>query len=437
MKKVLAIITTALMVMTIIPSVAFAEESTDVPVSVSVNEAESEIDETAGTNPVTVEGDVSDINAAPDETPVTEENEETPEIPENGWYTDESGNTYYYVEGDIMTGLFDADDGTYYFAPDSGILQKNRWIKDGGNDYYVGGNGAVLKGVKPVAGKYYYFNSNGARVTGLVTISGSKYYFNPEMKSGIHKIGTAVYKFNSDGKAYTGKGWIDNKKRYANGDGTVVNTVKKIGKKYYFFKEANGVRVTKTGFIKQAGKTYYISSGVVSRGWKAIGKKAYYFCKGGKYPGAQAKNTTVGYLKIPAKGYLGEAYALGIKKLNKTDWTLRQAYKNSYKIRYQGRWWRQKTAEKYALKGFKKNKGNCYVMASTFYIQAKLLGYNVRQIEGKVNGWHPHSWTQIKQNGKWYVYDPNFKNETGRNGWKIYYGKRGTWRYNRYHVFQD
>ena len=93
----------------------------------------------------------------------------------------------------------------------------------------------------------------------------------------------------------------------------------------------------------------------------------------------------------------------------------------------------QKTAEQYALKGFKKGKGNCYVMASTFYIQAKLLGYDVHQVKGKVAHIYPHSWTVIRQDGRDWVYDPNFTNETGRNGWKIYYGKKGTWRYNHYH----
>lgn len=68
-------------------------------------------------------------------------------------------------------------------------------------------------------------------------------------------------------------------------------------------------------------------------------------------------------------------------------------------------------------------------MAATFYIQAKLLGYDVHQVKGKVAGLNPHSWTVIRHGKKEWVYDPNFKNETGRNGWKIWYGKKGTWRY--------
>jgi len=155
-------------------------------------------------------------------------------------------------------------------------------------------------------------------------------------------------------------------------------------------------------------------------------------CTSGKI-GSMAKNTKVGYLKIPKSGRLGEAYALGIEQLNKSGWSLKEAYVFSYRLRYQGRWYRAKNAETYAIKGFTKHYGNCYVMASTFYIMAKLLGYNVHQVEGKVFYTHPHSWTVIKQNGREWVYDPNFRNETGRNGWKIWYGKKGTWRYTGYH----
>ena len=55
-----------------------------------------------------------------------------------------------------------------------------------------------------------------------------------------------------------------------------------------------------------------------------------------------AKNTTVGYLKVPANGRLGKAYALGVRQLDKSGWTLRDAYTFSYKIKYQGRSYRAK-----------------------------------------------------------------------------------------------
>lgn len=90
----------------------------------------------------------------------------------------------------------------------------------------------------------------------------------------------------------------------------------------------------------------------------------------------------------------------------------------------------------YADYGFTNHKGNCYVMASTFYEMAVNLGYQPRQMSGKVplrrGGLGPHSWVEITINGTNYVFDPNFTNETGRNGYMIHYGQSGTWRYQSY-----
>jgi len=128
-------------------------------------------------------------------------------------------------------------------------------------------------------------------------------------------------------------------------------------------------------------------------------------------------------------GQRGKACYYMIKKLDKYGWTLKGAYKASYKLKYANRPYRPKTAAEGAIYGGSKGKGNCYVMNCCFHVMADLMGYEVRQIKGKVNYYYPHSWLEIKQNDKWWVYDANFRNETGRNGFKIYYGKSGTWRY--------
>ena len=275
-----------------------------------------------------------------------------------------------------------------------------------------------MESAKPVAhpdgwdGDSYY--KGGKALTGPQYISGKKtvskkvkYYYNKKKKKWqTKKIKKAKTKYKKVKKTVN------------------ANTL-------YLF-DSGGKLVNKKGVFSYNGKEYYgLGNGMLKTGWVAVGKNAMFFYNKGSNLGSMAKNTTIGYLKIPKSGRLGEAYALGVKQLNKSGWSLKKAYKFSYKLKYKNRWYRQKTAEKYAIRGFKKKNGNCYVMASTFYIQAKLLGYNVRQVQGKVGIW-PHSWTVIKQKGRWYVYDPNFKNETGRNGWKIWYGKRGTWRYSKY-----
>ncbi|MBR3200891.1 MAG: hypothetical protein IKG17_06110 [Mogibacterium sp.] len=283
-----------------------------------------------------------------------------------------------------------------------------------------------------VNGKLCYYNAEGKpdMSDGWKTASDGRYYVRsgvivtvPTKIAGTKTVTKKVkYYYNRKKKTWQKKKIKGAKTKYKKQKVTVA-----ANRLYMFGRD--GKLITTKGVFKYNGNEYCgLGGGVLKTGWAAIGKHAMYF---NKNTGIMAKNRKVGYLKIPKSGRLGKAYALGVKQLDKSGWSLRKAYKFSYRIRYQGRSYRAKNSETYAIKGFTKGYGNCYVMAATFYIQAKLLGYDVHQVEGRVD--LPHSWTVIRQNGRDWVYDPNFKNETGRNGWKIYYGKKGTWRYNHYH----
>lgn len=286
---------------------------------------------------------------------------------------------------------------------------------------------AVKTGFYTIKGKLYYYEKTGKLTTrtGWQKINGAKYYGlgGGRFANKPTKIKTKV-KVKKKVKVKVKKNKYKWKKK------TVTVT-----KKFLYMFGTNGKLITKKGLYKYNGKVYYgLGKGKLKTKWAALKEnnklKAAYF---NPKTGAMKKGGKVGYLKIPKSGRLGEAYALGVQKLDSTEWTLKQAYKNSYKIKYKDRWYRRKTSEKYAIRGFKNNNGNCFVMAATFYIQAKLLGYDVHQIKGKVAHIYPHSWTIIKEDGKTRVYDPNFRNETGRSGWKIWYGKKGTWRYTNKH----
>lgn len=359
---------------------------------------------------------------------------------EDGKQWSQDGN-YYVLDGvtydkddNAVNGIAAIDGVTYYF--ENGVSMTG-FITVEGDTYYFGANGAMVTGFKTISGSKYYFDANGKMATGLSTIKGYKYFFTKAgmMKKGVVKTGGKLYFFAKSGKGRTKKGWFkgtDGKKRYCLGKGRIASGVKKVGKTWYFFNTGSGT-LRKKGFFKSKKKEYYSKGGgKLATGWTAIGKKACYFYPDGKKVCSMAKNTKVGHLKVPKSGRLGEAYALGIKALNKHGWTLRAAYTFSYRLKYYDRWYRTSSSEKYSLRGFKAHHGNCYVMAATFYIQAKLLGYNIHQVRGHVGVW-PHSWTVIKHGKKYFVYDPNFRNETGRNGWKIWYGKSGTWRYSGRH----
>ncbi len=87
----------------------------------------------------------------------------------------------------------------------------------------------------------------------------------------------------------------------------------------------------------------------------------------------------------------------------------------------------------YAQYGFTNKKGNCFVMAGTFYYMAKELGYDAHQITGYVPSSHGgmtiHSWVEIVINGTTYVFDPQYNNQKGYGGYYFTYGTSGTWRY--------
>ncbi|MBP5582199.1 MAG: hypothetical protein J6X85_10540 [Ruminococcus sp.] len=131
-------------------------------------------------------------------------------------------------------------------------------------------------------------------------------------------------------------------------------------------------------------------------------------------------------------------YPLAKQKLDQVGWDLKSAF-NAAVIPYYGPNDFPKdsktTMQWYADYGFKNGKGNCYVMAAMFCEMAKLLGYDAHQISGRVplkaGGYGPHSWVEITFDGTTYVCDPDFAEETKRNGYMITYGQSGTWMYQK------
>lgn len=94
-----------------------------------------------------------------------------------------------------------------------------------------------------------------------------------------------------------------------------------------------------------------------------------------------------------------EQYAY--KTLNEIGWDLRAAYNWAAAMPY----YRMSPdvvpagvdpTQWYAEFGFENHTGNCYVMASTFYYMARLLGYDVHRVNGYVpisaTEYNPHGW---------------------------------------------
>ena len=117
-----------------------------------------------------------------------------------GWWTSDSGNTYYYDENGWMTFGSKKIDGHYYnFKSTNGIMHKGWWTSDSGNTYYYDENGWMTFGSKKIDGHYYnfkntngimhkgwwtsdkgytyYYDENGWMTFGWKTIDGTSYYF--------------------------------------------------------------------------------------------------------------------------------------------------------------------------------------------------------------------------------------------------------------------
>ena len=433
MKKSFVILISTAMMVALLPFYAFGLEG-DAPAPEQSDPAAMSFSETS--NEDTADGGSSE--SVQIETSENDSGESSEVV------SDETSGDTGDASGDVSGEVSDGDNGDATDEASEDVPQVlEGWVtEDGKTCYYV--NGAKVTGWQKIDGSEYYFNANGVMLTGMRRIGGKVYYLKDGVKTvvkGWLKLGNAKYYGRANGTfanspiRIKGSKKVTKKVKYKkNGKTKYKNETVTVATNYLYMFGTDGKLITKKGVYKYGGKEYMgLGNGILKTGWAAVKDNAMYFnksnCKTGTI-GSMAKNTKVGYLKIPKSGRLGKAYALGVKKLDKTKWTLYQAYVNSYKLKYRGRWYRTKTSEQYAIRGFTKGYGNCYVMAATFYIQAKLLGYDVHQVQGRVD--LPHSWTVIIENGREWVYDPNFRNETGRNGFKIYYGKRGTWRYNHY-----
>ena len=187
---------------------------------------------------------------------------------------------------------------------------------------------------------------------------------------------------------------IGTDKYYAYDDGSIAkNRIVTIDSKKYY--AGSDWKFAKNTIVQYKGKWYGATeSGVLAKkGWVKIGNLTYYI-----------KDYEVDSVCIKAK-----------KVLDKVGHTLWDAYVWSADMPYYR--FNNKTSwgiRWFANFGFSKEYGDCIVMASTFWVMAKMLGYNAIQVDGVVNIGHlPHSWVYIQHEDGRFLYDPNCLNETG------------------------
>ncbi len=225
-----------------------------------------------------------------------------------GWYQAPEGRYYFGDAGAMATGwLTLPDQKTYHFDEQSGVLSTSSFVTTGGARFYVGVDGAMVRGFQninggnyyfapdgsmqtgflPIDGSYYLFNADGVMQLGWQTIDGSKFYFDPAsgvMQTGLISDGTAQYYLAPNGAAVSGWQDID-------------------GKRYHFDETTNAMSVNT--LVVTNGVTFYVGmDGTMQTGWQNIGGVMYYFQENG----SMAANVT---LNIDGVDYLFDANGIG------------------------------------------------------------------------------------------------------------------------------
>jgi len=204
--------------------------------------------------------------------------------------------------------------------------------------------------------------------------------------------------------------------------------------------------------------TYWMEpSGYAVKGWWTPAERSgiwYYFNKSGSGhdvpEGVLLGNVTIDGFPLAQNGLWLERTKLANavnadtkKKLDEIGWDLQKAFEYcSTKIPYKDLVsFPTDGTNCFAKWGYITGTGNCYTMAAEFTLMARAMGYQARQMYGsvpsKTGKLIPHSWCEIVIDNQTRVFDPDFTYETKQNGYNIYYGKKGTWRYQDYQVVPD
>ncbi len=199
---------------------------------------------------------------------------------DTGWRTID-GNTYYYVNGQPVTG--ERQIGGYWYYFDSNGIMQTGFVDLGHKVVYYNGYGRMQYGEQQIDGYWYFFDrGSGAMEKGFVDLGHKVVYYNGDghMLYGEQQIDGYWYFFDR-GSGAVQRGFVDlgHKVVYYNSYGRMQYGEQQIDGYWYFFDWGSGAM--QRGFVDLGHKVvYYNSYGRMQYGEQQIDGYWYFFDRG-------------------------------------------------------------------------------------------------------------------------------------------------------------
>ena len=220
------------------------------------------------------------------------------------WINDQSKETYYDGNGNMVYGQQDINGHWQYFDPETGAQAKNKyvWLADQNKEVYYNGLGNMVYGQQEINGHWQYFDpQSGAQAKNKYVWLGDQnkevyYDGSGNMVYGQQKINGYWQYFDPQTGAQAKNKYVwlgdQNKEVYYDGNGNMVYGQQDINDHWQYFDPETGAQA-KNKYVwiaNQNKEVYYDGSGNMVYGQQKINGYWQYF---DPQSGAQAKNKYV------------------------------------------------------------------------------------------------------------------------------------------------
>lgn len=150
------------------------------------------------------------------------------------------------------------------------VADRNTWVEQGGDTYYIGEDGQFVTGYQEIEEKFYIFDEEGRLQKGTITYEGQRFLAGED--GALH---VQAFVEGEDGVTYYGEdgaavvGWFETAQdaenhpagRYYQDDQTYLLAVGLVplGDTVYYF-DASGRLHTQAGYVTVDGQQYYITA---------------------------------------------------------------------------------------------------------------------------------------------------------------------------------